>query len=143
MGKTSFSGPVWGAKSLLFSVQGDKGQGSSVAVTLGAVVVPPGEDWYITDFCCYRGSTESTGAIFALLDDSTSVATVSFASSVAGLTGSTQPTPDGGEYMGVRVAENSTLSITFIAGNSTLASSGLKGYVYGFPRWLQTSTRGF
>ena len=33
---------------------------------------------------------------------------------------------------------------TFLAAlGSSLASAGLRVYAYGFPRWLQTSSRGF
>ena len=140
MGKTSFSGPVFGAYSLLFTTHGDKAQGSTVAVSLGATVVPPGQDWMVCDFVCYRGSTESTNAVFTLRDDSTSVGTVAITSSLAGVTGSTRPTRDGGEYMGTLVAEGSTVDVTFQAGGSSLASSGLRTYVYGYPRWKQTSS---
>lgn len=140
MGKTSFSGPVFGAYSLLFTTQGDKAQGSTVAVQLGAVVVPPGQDWLICDFQAYRGSTQSTACTFTLRDDSTNIASVAITSSVAGLVGSTRLAKDGGEYLGTLVAEGSTVDVQFLDGTSSLASSGLRTYVYGYPRWKQNSS---
>lgn len=143
MGKTSYSGPVFGAKSLLWSFQADRAQGSTVAVTLGAITVPAGEDWLITDLHVYRGSTHSTAAVITLLDDSTSLATIAVTSSGAGVSGNTAVTKDTDEYIGKRVATGSVMEITVHDGGSSLASAGWQGWVYGYPRWLQTSSRGF
>lgn len=144
MGKTSFSGPLWGAKSLLFTVNRDNLAISTAAATIGATVVPAGEDWYITDFVVYRGSTGSTAFTAALLDDSTQIAGVAITSSAGAQSGSTQLVPDGGEYQGVNVASGSVLSATIQNGNSSVVgSSNVAVYAYGFPRWLQSSSNGF
>ena len=49
MGKTAFSGPVFGAKQTLFSVRVpdiSSGSGSGLSsVIIGSWVVPVGEDW--------------------------------------------------------------------------------------------------
>ena len=48
MGKTSFSGPVYGAKATLFSF-GPVNSQATGSTTIGGVVVPAGEDWYATE----------------------------------------------------------------------------------------------
>ena len=143
MGKTSFSGPVFGAKSLLWSIQADRAQGSTTAVTLGSIIVPPGEDWLITDLHVFRGSTHSTASVVTLTDDSTTIGDVAIASSAAGVAGSTTIVKDTDEYMGKLVASQSSLSLLVHDGGSSLASAGWQAWVYGYPRWLQTSSRGF
>lgn len=143
MGKTSFDGPVFGSKSLLWSVQHDRAQGSTVAVTMGSITVPAGEDWLITDLHVYRGSTHSTASVVVLTDDSTAVGDVAIASSLAGVAGSTTVVKDADEYIGKRVASGSVLALTVHDGGSSLASAGWQAWVYGYPRWLQSSTRGF
>lgn len=66
MGKTSFSGPVYGAKALLWKcgpAAAASTSGSTVAAFLqpgfGRIVVPAGEDWYITGarIVCSTAST--------------------------------------------------------------------------------------
>ena len=143
MGKTSFDGPVFGAKSLLWSAQADRAAGSTVAVTIGSITVPAGEDWLVTDLHVYRGSTHSTASVVTLTDDSTTVGDVAVTSSLAGVSGSTAVAKDADEYIGKRVATGSVLALTVHDGGSSLASSGWQAWVYGYPRWLQTSTRGF
>jgi hypothetical protein len=143
MGKTSYDGPVFGAKSLLWSVQHDRAQGSTVAVTMGSITVPAGEDWLVTDLMVYRGSTHSTASVVALTDDSTQIADVAVTSSLAGVGGSTAVAKDTDEYIGKKVATGSVLALTVHDGGSSLASAGWQAWVYGYPRWLQSSTRGF
>jgi hypothetical protein len=66
MGKTSFSGPVYGAKSLLWTygpyTQTGSSGASTVLVTANAArPVPAYEDWYITEVE-FRTSTNSSVA---------------------------------------------------------------------------------
>jgi len=144
MGKTAFSGPVYGAKSLLWNVSKDNvtaSTGSTATVTIRQMAVPLYEDWYITEFRVFRGSTGSTGFIGALLDDSTQIASVAITSSLAAQFGSTTLTADAGEYEGVRVAAGSTMSLTLSNSGSSVVSSSDVGYsVYGYIRWI-SSTR--
>lgn len=148
MGKTSFSGPVYGAKSLLWAVPlGADVSGSTastLSVTVGKIVVPPGEDWIITDVSVFRNSTGSTGFTATLDDDSTVIATVPVTSSLAASQGSTRVAATAGEYTGIVAASGSTLTMTFddAIAASSFVSRGT-AWVYGFPRWLQTSTLGF
>lgn len=142
MGKTSFSGPTWGAKQLLWSFSAGKIDFSTAAQTIAGIVVPSGEDWFVTDLHVFRDSTHSTATVIALVDDSTTVADVALTSSGGKVAGSTRPTPDGGEYAGTQVASGSSLTLTLQNGNSSVASTGISAWVYGFPRWLQSDTRG-
>ena len=142
MGKTSFSGPVYGARSLLWSVHTDNPGNSTTANTICGILVPPGEDWIVSDFSVWRGSTHSTAFVATLLDDSTSLGTIAITSSAAGVGGSTRIAPTLGEYSGVLVASGSSLTITVHNGGSSVTSSQVHAWVYGFPRWLQESTLG-
>ena len=143
MGKTSFSGPVFGAKSLIFQSNLEVGVVSTAAVIIGSVVIPTGEDWYITSLHAHRASTASTGCVVTLLDDSTSIATARITSSLADAAGSTLLTPDSGEYEGVRCVSGSSMILTVIGANSSaaaLTSSGVRAYVYGYIRWNSTAS---
>ena len=149
MGKTSFSGPVYGAKALLWSVHRDnqlpEPSNSTVTVTLGAIRVPAYENWLVTEFKTYRASSASTAITqtWTLTDDSTSIATLVTASSATELLLSTTLPATAGEYEGVVVLANSTLAITLGHGGSSLAaSSGVSGWVYGFIRFISSSLRG-
>ena len=142
MGKTSFNGPVYGAKSLIW--QGNYNStialSTSAATTFSKCRVPAYETWLVTELQVYRGSTHSTTTVVALLDDSTVVANVAITSSLAGSIGSTTPTPTPGEYEGVEVAANSTLALTLQEGTSSIAGQDLTASVYGYIRFL-SSTR--
>src|SRR3990167_6142620 len=98
MGKTAYSGPVFGSYSLLWTASQEAAIVSTAASTIANLTVPAGQDWYITDVMASRESTASTALVVELLDDSTSIATVAITSSLADASGSTHLTPDAGEY---------------------------------------------
>src|SRR5581483_6050056 len=70
MGFTRFAGPVYGAKSLLWAV--GPATGSTNASTsrpftnAAAMVVPPYEDWYVTEFAVSCSTCSSVGNAFIL-----------------------------------------------------------------------------
>lgn len=146
MGKTAFSGPVYGAKSLLWSVHRDNYLPSATdttTITIASIRVPAYEEWFITEFKAFRGSSGSTAVTTTLnlTDDSTVVASLATTSSATNLMLSTTPAATAGEYEGVYVAANSTLSIAIDNGGSSAAiSSHVTAWVYGFVRFL-SSTR--
>ena len=142
MGKTAYSGPVYGAKSLLWSASfnSTSALSTSAATTFAVCRVPAYETWLPTELQVYRGSTHSTTTVVALLDDSTVVGNVAITSSLAGVMGSTTFTKTPGEYEGVEVAANSTLSLTLQEGTSSIAGQDLTASVYGYIRFL-SSTR--
>lgn len=148
MGKTAFSGPVYGAKALLWMAHGDNLLlTSSVTNTMQAMQVPQYEDWYITEFKVYRGSSHSTAVTttYELADDSTVIANLvqasGAASSGAGALFSTTLTPTPGEYEGLQVVGGSTLAFQYNHGGSTVAvDSNVTAWVYGYIRY-KDSTR--
>lgn len=142
MGKTSFSGPVYGAKSLLWqgSYNSTVALSTAAATVFAKVRVPAYEQWLVTELQVYRGSTHSTTTVVALTDDSTVIGNVAITSSLAGSIGSTTLTATPGEYEGQLVLQNSTLALTLQEGTSSIAGQDLTASVYGFIRFL-SSTR--
>jgi hypothetical protein len=117
---------------------------SSVTNTEGMIRVPAYEQWLVTEFAVFRGSSGSTAAAttFSLLDDSTLIADIVSASSATNLIVSTNLTPTAGEYEGVLVDALSTLSVTILrAGGSTTAPcSNVTMSIFGYIRF-KNSTR--
>jgi hypothetical protein len=147
MGKTAFSGPVYGAKGALwnpFTLVVSSGASTQVAATTR---VPSYEDWYVTEalFQCSSCSTAALGALAssvaqfvfkanssALHDNQTIVDT----NSVTLVT----ITKDAGEYEGKRVTAGSTITLEAAAGSSALALGSLRAELRGYIRFI-SSTR--
>jgi hypothetical protein len=129
MGRTRFSGPVFGAKQSLFSVGGIAASTGSSAIFAGTVV-PTGEDWYISDIAVHRNSTGSTDFRVSVHDDSTLVGSVAVGGSSIVAGNCTTVTADSGEY-GAKVAAGSvlTLSHSSHAGPNIGVSVNVSGYV--------------
>lgn len=111
------------------------------------MVIPAGQDWFISDFHVFRESTHSTAFVASLVDDSSraqassaAVANVALTSSLAAQVGSTVVAADAGEYEGRRVAAGSTLSLTIASGNSSVSASPMAAWTYGYIRFV-SSTR--
>ncbi len=143
MGFTRFTGPVYGAKSLLWAVESKDVANATTVNTITSIVVPPGQDWYVTDFHVHRGSTHSTAFVASITDDSSAVATVAITSSAADILGSTQPTPTAGEREGVQILSGSTVALTVHNGGSSVASSNIHAWAYGYIRFVDSSRVGF
>lgn len=147
MGKTAFSGPVYGAKSLLWNyARSSTIPPSTATYTAAQMVVPAGQDWMVTDFHAFRESTHSTAFVVTLVDDSSraaassaAVANLAFTSSLAGAVGSTVVAADAGEYEGRRVAAGSTLTLTVGSGNSSVTSSPFAAWAYGYIRFINST----
>ena len=143
MGKTAFSGPLFGAKSLLaHAIKQDvsSGGGSGISTVIGSAIVPAGEDWYVTDFYASRESTGSTVYGLAIDDDSSNVSSITFTSSNAAQRQNNAITPAAGEFSGVRIASGSTITFRFVNSSAVGASSGVQCALYGYPRYF-SSTR--
>jgi hypothetical protein len=147
MGKTAFSGPVYGAKSLLLSYSKTSTTVPSTA-TFGyaQLIVPTGQDWYVTDFHAFRESTHSTNFVLSLSDDSSratsstrTVADLAITSSAASQMASTVASADAGEYEGRRVAAGSTLTLQLANGNSSVTGAVFSAWAYGFIRFVSSS----
>ena len=140
MGKTSFSGPVFGAKSLLWTASLKDAAASTGATVIASINVPAGQDWYVCDIAAYRGSTASTGFVLRVTDDSSVVGSVAITSSLASQTNSTSLTPSAGEFEGVRCAAGSSMTMDFNqSGSSVAASTAVTGWVYGYIRYIDSS----
>ena len=159
MGKTAFNGPVYGAKSLLakYSAGAVSSTGASSALAC-SFIVPPGEDWYITEISGYcstcssggntvivkseGGSTTGAGRSWAVdLSNSTKAQTVGTATWGTSTGGPilSQLTPSAGEYEGVWVPTGSTLRILLSSIANPIANLNIS--LRGYPRFVN-STRG-
>ncbi len=139
MGKTAFSGPVYGAKETLWSVGPIAASTGAVAVCAGTII-PTGEDWYGTELVMFRNSTGSTNLVMTLIDDSTTVGTVGVGGSSATAASAITVLPtDGGEFEGTKLAGGSTLTLS----HSSHAGPNINLFVavHGFRRFNFTSTR--
>lgn len=162
MGKTAFSGPVYGAKSLLWNY-GPFADAHSTGASTGLLnpnavrVVPPYEDWYVTEVqvACSTNSSVAAAHAFYLKSEGGSTTGIPFradgkpstvaqtiASIVTGggsttFTGSTNPPATAGEYEGVYVPAGSTLRLV---SSGVSAAGNVQFNIMGFIRWI-SSTR--
>lgn len=167
MGKTAFDGPVYGAKSLLWSygpIVSDTP--SSAANTSGLYkngsirVVPAYEDWYVTEFYGSFSTCSSLGAHSLILkseggsttilprlnapgNGSTRAQTIATAATAA--TSTTEQvlvtvTSDPGEYEGKWVPAGSTLRVVYSHVGSTTAEVITAGWqVMGYIRFREST----
>lgn len=148
MGKTAFSGPVYGAKSLLLSYSKTSTTVPSTSVfSYAQIVVPTGQDWYVTDFHAFRESTHSSAFTLSLSDDSSRassstrvIANLATTSTAAAQVLSTVVTAEPGEYEGRRVAAGSTVTLQLANGGSSATGAVFSAWAYGFIRFV-SSTR--
>jgi len=151
MGKTAFSGPVYGAKSLLWGAGPlTVSTGASTALVC-ATVVPPYEDWYVTEFKASFSTGSSAGNAFILKSEGGSsglpryqgqastvaqtIATINSGTSTS-LNALATVTATAGEYEGLYVPAGSTLRIVSSCVNP-LSKVSLS--VAGFIRWVNSS----
>lgn len=140
MGKTAVDGPLYGAKSLLWSASVKDAAASTGNTVFAALTTPTREDWYITEVHAFRGSTASTGFVLYVTDDSTTIATARVTSSAAASVGSTVLAPTSGEFEGLRVVAGSALTMGFNQGGSSVAAStAVAGWVYGYIRYIDST----
>jgi len=138
MGRTRFSGPVYGAKQTLFCL-GPFATSTGVSTVAGATIVPPGEDWYATEFQAFRGSTGSSQGGFWVTDDSTVVSSVTFTSTTAGANTLNVIPPGGGEKEGVRIASGSTVRFHYTDAASMASQTNCVWTLSGYRRFIDSS----
>lgn len=156
MGKTAFSGPVYGAKSLLWAFGPATGTSQATTGLINPTsfrVVPATEDWYITDYYVSGSTMSSAGNNFILKTeggsttlprlnmDSTRAATLftvnSGTSTTVGTGGAV--TASAGEFEGSWVPAGSTLRLVSSGVNpQSLVSVQVMGYI----RWIDSSRTG-
>jgi hypothetical protein len=155
MGKTAFSGPAYGAKSLLWSFRETHSTGGST-VLLAKRVVPPYEDWFITEGYAHYGlgsaSTISSAATKLILKSeggsTTGIIRTDYPSTVAqtvmtfqkdgsttATTTNVTATASPGEYEGVYVPAGSTLRVV----SSGVDAIAVSMNVMGFIRWVPST----
>lgn len=153
MGKMAFSGPVYGAKSALWSgAFGTAGISTGASTKAIAVtVVPTYEDWYVTEFAASFSTGSSGGNSFILKSEGGSsgqpryqgqpstvaqtIATINSGTSTS-LNSVATPTPTAGEYEGVYVPGGSTLRVC----SSSVNPVSFAGFrVSGFIRFLNST----
>lgn len=139
MGRTRFSGPVYGAKQTLWSAN-LAATSTGASTVAAATIIPVGEDWYATEFQVYRGSTGSSQGAFWITDESTVVSSVTFTSTTAGANTINIITPDGGEKEGTRLLSGSTLRLWYSDASSQAAQTNVSWMLTGYRRFV-TSTR--
>lgn len=136
MGLTRWSGPAYGAKATLASVNLKASSGASTTVYAG-VIVPPGEDWYATEVSLYKGSTGSTGFVAVVRKGSSQISSQAITSSAANQSTLVVVPADAGEYEGKRCPSGST--ITFEALSPTVATSRVMLVLSGFRRFVNST----
>ena len=135
MGRTSFSGPVYGAKGNLISCYYATVP-MNATTELCEVLVPSGEDWYITDlhaFCTHQGNA---GDIDIESPNGTSLLASDLALSANAGVNKTL-VADGGEDEGKRVASGARIHIEADVG-ATTSATGVMINVLGYVRKLNT-----
>jgi hypothetical protein len=138
MGRTRFSGPVYGAKQTLFSI-GWPTLSTGTSTVAAATIVPVGEDWYATEFQAYRGSTASSQAGFSVLKGSTVLSSITFTSTTADANQINIITPDGGEKEGKRIPSGSTVFFRYADVSSQAALTRVSWMLTGYRRFVTSS----
>lgn len=160
MGKTSFSGPVYGAKSLLwvfgpYTQTGSSGASTVLFTANAAVVVPPYEDWLVTEVDLRTSTNSSVAAGHAVYLKSEGGSTVvplrgngqpstmaqtifSLTTAAGSTTWSTWATAPvtAGEYEGTYVPAGSSMRV--VSSGVTLIG-GLQLNVYGWIRNIDST----
>lgn len=156
MGKSALSGPVYGAKSLLakFSAGAATSTGASTALVC-SWIVPPGEDWFVTELSAFCSTCSSLGNTITLKSEGGSTAGVfrdwgngnnsTIAQTITSVTWGTSTTgpilavvtPTAGEYEGKWVPTGSTLRAVLSSVVNPIANFNLS--VRGYPRFVSSS----
>jgi hypothetical protein len=145
MGKTAFTGPVYGAKQTLINFTHDAistGSGNGLSsVVLYTCIVPSGEDWYASEFNVARDSTGGSTVVgwsLNVQDDGTAIATIANASTTTFNTISII-TPTAGEYEGKQIASGSTVTFALTVSSVATASSAVSVTLSGYRRFINST----
>ena len=131
MGRTSFSGPLYGAKMKLASFYVASIAAEADDAELGELLVPSGEDWYITNVHAYCTDAGASATVDVECPDGTSLLATDLALSAnAGVTVACAATA--GEDEGKKCAAASRIYIEADNGLTTAAANvivSLHGYI--------------
>lgn len=150
MGKTAFSGPVYGAKGVLatYSASAISSSGASTAM-VASWIVPVYEDWFVTEITAYCSSASSGGNTITVKSEggstagasrtwgdgsnSTKAQTIGTATWGTATSGpiTTAVAASAGEYEGRWVPGGSTVRAVLSSVTNQIANLniGLRGYV--------------
>lgn len=145
MGKTAFSGPVYGAKCALWNPFVLKVSSGATTQQVAMTRVPTYEEWYVTE-ALFQCSTCSTGAAAASsvanvqfkANNSTLMAPQIFQNTNTVVLVTLTPTP--GEYEGRLIAAGSTITLVAAGGDTAVAMESLRAELRGYIRFV-SSTR--
>ena len=134
MGRTSFSGPVYGGVGLLHVVAKDSVATAQTDLEINEVRLPDDEDWFVTRVQAYCDDAGSAAAALDVEDDGDSILsgalTLTSDSSVVSV-----PTTDPGEDAGKRVAAGSLLTVDITTGN-TSGPADVQITIVGYRRYV-------
>ncbi len=133
MGTTRFSGPVYGAKAVLFAASVASLATAQSAVEMFEIDVPATEDWLFCEATLYCTAAGSAAAAVSIKDDGTTVGSAMTAI-VNDSVGQTF-TPSSGEDEGLVVAASSNVTVVVATGTTT-GPSNVMVAVYGYRRSL-------
>lgn len=133
MGLTSFSGPAFGAKTLLFSVHKDTVATAQTDLEIFEIDVPTGEDWHLTNVAVYADVAGSAAATIDVEAATTSVLSAAI-TCVADDNAVATVATDAGEFAGKRVAAGTAITVDITTGTTT-APEDISVHVYGFIRY--------
>lgn len=157
MGKTAYSGPVYGAKATLMTCGPLTGAASGTTGVVARTIVPQGETWYVTEMICSASTNSSNfGVKLKVKGTSTSASypgpgpdpnfptgnagtVIAFVSgaSTAGFNAVAYPTtPTAGEYEGYAIPANSSVRVI---SSGAAAPSALSVVLRGFTRFLNST----
>lgn len=151
MGKTALSGPVYGAKALLWAAHVVTGTTRATTAVIAVTAVPPYEDWYITECKASFSTGSSAGNAFIFKTEGGSSGLARYqgqASTVAqtlatlnsgtstSLNAVTTLTPTAGEYEGVYVPAGSTMRVVSSGINP---QSNINLSVMGYIRFIPST----
>jgi hypothetical protein len=156
MGKTAFSGPVYGAKGVLatFSAGAVTSSGASTALA-ASWIVPAGEDWFITEYGAYCSTCSSGGNTVTIKSEGGSTtganrewgdgSNSTKAQTIGSLTWGTSTggpligivTKTAGEYEGKWVPTGSTVRAVLSSVLNPIANFNVT--LRGFPRFINST----
>lgn len=131
MGTTRYSGPVYGAKTLLFSCFDTQVAADATDLEIFEINVPSDETWVITDVQAYC-DVQGNGGVVDVEDDGTSVLDANL-TLVTKASAEATITADAGEDEGTVVAAGSKITVD-VTNGATTAVDLLTVHCYGYIR---------
>jgi len=136
MGRTCYSGPVYGAKRALASFYAASIAAEATVAEIGEILIPATEDWYLTEVHAYCTDEGNGATIDVECPNGTSLLAADLAlSSGAGV--KAVLTADAGEDEGKRCAASSRIHIEGADGETT-AAANVMVTLHGYIRKLNT-----